>query len=567
MCSRSFWVPDGKHLMPVNSAASKFPTELKEIKYEIEAHAQKFGLDFFPVIFEVLDYATLNEVASYGGFPSRYPHWRFGMEYDRLSKSHAYGLSKIYEMVINNSPCYAYLLKCNNVVDQKLVMGHVYAHCDFFKNNLYFAHTNRKMVDEMANHGTRVQRYVDRYGTDQVEAFIDCCLSLENMIDPHWPFIRRRDKEARETTGTRRDLQASMAESKECGCSGDDNAASTCSGRCTQSGASECRGDQNRTQDLFPEEDDEPVSPKRLQSKGYMDAYINPPEFLEARTREIRAKRKLKKGFPENPEADVLLFLVEHAPLKNWQRDVLSIIREEAYYFLPQAQTKIMNEGWATYWHSRMMTEKILGDAEIIDYADHHSGTLGGSRLRLNPYKLGLELFRDIEERWNKGRFGKAYHECDDLAAREGWDLALGQGPEKIFEVRRNYNDLTFIDTFLTEDFCRRHRLFLFAKQGGTPHWVISNRDFERIKQLILTQLTNVGAPVIRVLDGNYGNRGDLLLTHQHEGVDLKWDFAQETLINLHRLWKRPVHVETIREEKRIRLSFDGKEAQASNLD
>ena len=139
--------------------ARKFPTELKEMKYEIEDHAQDFGLDFFPVIFEVLDYKESNEVAAYGGFPQRYPHWHFGMQFEGLSKSYAYGLSKIYEMVINNDPCYAYLLKCNNLVDQKLVMAHVYAHCDFFKNNLYFAHTNRKMVDEMANHATRIQRY------------------------------------------------------------------------------------------------------------------------------------------------------------------------------------------------------------------------------------------------------------------------------------------------------------------------------------------------------------------------------------------------------------------------
>ncbi len=550
-----------------HSTATKFPTELKEIKYEIEAHARDFGLDFFPVIFEILDYAALNEVASYGGFPYRYPHWRFGMEYDRLSKSHAYGLSKIYEMVINNNPCYAYLLKCNNVVDQKLVMGHVYAHCDFFKNNVYFAHTNRKMVDEMANHATRVQRYVDRYGADRVEAFIDCCLSLENLIDPHWPFIRRRDKEAPETVGWLNRLYASMAESKECRCEGGDDVACTCANRCGPPAASNGKGDQDSAADLFPDEDDEPVMPKRLQSKGYMDAYINPPDFLAARSREIRAKRRQQKRFPANPESDILLFLVENGPLKNWQRDVLSILREEAYYFLPQAQTKIMNEGWATYWHSRMMTEKVLGDAEIIDYADHHSGTVGGSRMRLNPYKLGLELFRDIEDRWNKGRFGKEYQECDDLRAREGWNLDLGRGQEKIFEVRRNYNDLTFIDTFLTEDFCRRHKLFLYAKQGGTPHWVISSRDFERIKQIILGNLTNVGAPVIRILDGNYGNRGELLLTHQHEGVDLKWDFARETLVNVHRLWKRPVHVETVKEEKKTRLSFDGKEAQAVNID
>ena len=153
----------------------------------------------------------------------------------------------------------------------------------------------------------------------------------------------------------------------------------------------------------------------------------------------------LDKRFPENPEADVLLFLIENAPLRNWQRDILSIVREEAYYFLPQAQTKIMNEGWATYWHSRIMTEKALKDSEVIDYADHHSGTVGGSRLRLNPYKLGLELFRDIEDRWDKGRFGPEYADCDDLAARDSWDHKLGLGQEKIFEVRRLYNDLTFI--------------------------------------------------------------------------------------------------------------------------
>jgi stage V sporulation protein R len=163
-----------------------FPTELKIIKYEIQEHARSFGLDFFPVIFEVLDYRELNEVAAYVGFPSRYPHWRFGMEYERLSKSQAYGLSKIYEMVINNDPCYAYLLKCNNLVDQKLVMSHVYAHCDFFKNNLYFASTNRKMVDEVANHATRIQRYADRYGAETVEAFIDCCSSLENDFFRFW---------------------------------------------------------------------------------------------------------------------------------------------------------------------------------------------------------------------------------------------------------------------------------------------------------------------------------------------------------------------------------------------
>ena len=152
------------------STVSKFalktalPTYLREEQRRIEGFAREFGLDFYPTIFEVLNYDQMNEVAAYGGFPTRYPHWRFGMEYERLSKSHEYGLSKIYEMVINNNPAIAYLLEGNSLVDQKLVMSHVYAHVDFFKNNFAFRTTDqgthrrsgeaiRKWIDTMANHG------------------------------------------------------------------------------------------------------------------------------------------------------------------------------------------------------------------------------------------------------------------------------------------------------------------------------------------------------------------------------------------------------------------------------
>ena len=127
------------------------PGELATLQLEIEAHARAYKLDFFDVVFEMLDYQQMNQVAAYGGFPTRYPHWRFGMEYEQLSKSYAYGLHKIYEMVINNDPTYAYLLEGNAFVDQKLVMAHVCGHADFFKHNVYFKHTNRKMVDAMAN--------------------------------------------------------------------------------------------------------------------------------------------------------------------------------------------------------------------------------------------------------------------------------------------------------------------------------------------------------------------------------------------------------------------------------
>src|SRR5450432_2460814 len=147
------------------------PANLAEIQGRIEGYARDYGLDFYPTVFELVDAEQLNAVAAYGGFPTRYPHWRFGMEYEQLSKGYTYGLSKIYELVINNDPCFAYLLEANAEVDQKLVMAHVYGHSDFFKNNFSFRHTNRRMVDEMANHGTRVRRWIDKLGVELIEDF------------------------------------------------------------------------------------------------------------------------------------------------------------------------------------------------------------------------------------------------------------------------------------------------------------------------------------------------------------------------------------------------------------
>ncbi len=483
------------------------PADLRELQAEIEDHARAFGLDFYDTIFEVLDYDELSEIAALGGFPTRYPHWRFGMEYEQLSKGYRYGLQKIYEMVINNDPCYAYLLRCNQRVDQKLVMAHVYGHNDFFKNNICFSRTNRKMMDEMANHGNRIRSYMDRHGEEAVESFIDSCLSLENLIDPHSPFIKRRDEVSR--------------------------------------------------YDFRPEEDDSSASEK-FASKKYMDEFINPPAFLKEQAKKREADKQKSKQFPENPERDVLLFLLEHAPLNAWQLDVLSIVREEAYYFAPQGQTKIMNEGWASFWHSTIMTTRILDHSEVVDYADHHSGTMATSPGRLNPYKLGIELLRDIEERWDRGQFGPEYDECDNYETRRKWDKQLGLGRQKIYEVRKIHSDVTFIDTFLTVDFCRRHNMFSFRYNDQHETYEIESREFKKIKDRLLFQLTNFGQPIIRVKDGNYRNRGELYLQQEHFGIDLKLDYAQDTLRHLNRLWTRPVHLETSVDGRTTLLSFDG---------
>lgn len=497
------------------STARTLPPELRDIQLRMEELGRGYGLDFFETIFEVLDLEELCMFAAYGGFPVRYPHWRFGAEFDELVKTHMYGLQRIYEMVINTDPCYAYLLNTNEMVDQKLVIAHVYGHCDFFKNNAWFSQTNRKMLDQMANHSTRINRYIDRFGFEKVEEFIDACLSLEDLIDTHSMHIKRAV-----------DVQAVP------------HAA------------------------LLREEDFEYLQgANRFPSKGYMDSFINPPEVLAQEARQKREKeeeREKKRSFPDEPQRDILLFLLEHAPLRDWQHDILAIIRDEAYYFAPQGQTKIMNEGWASYWHTFLMTRHGLNDSEVIDYADHHSGTVMMTPQRINPYKIGIELFRDIEERWNKGQFGYEWENCDDWQTKQKWDKQLGLGRKKIFEVRRVHNDITFIDTFLTPEFCARHKMFSFAFNEATENYEIASREFEKIKQQLLNSLTNHGRPFIYVVDANYRNRGELYLMHRYQGIELKQDYAQDSLKNLHKLWARPVHIETVIDEKPSIISFDG---------
>src|SRR3989338_4382024 len=426
----------------------KLSGELSTLRDEVRLYAKGYNLDFYEVIFELIDFNEMNEVAAYGGFPTRYPHWRFGMDYDYLAKGQRYGLQKIYELVINNDPCYAYLLKANSYTDQKLVMAHVYGHSDFFKNNQWFTHTDRRMIDRMANHASRIRRYADQYGFDVVENFIDHILSIEDHIDV--------------------------------------------------------------------------TSPSR---------------------------RVASLKFREHGEKDLLLYFLEKAPLEPWQQDILWIIREECFYFAPQRQTKIMNEGWASYWHSKILTEKALENSEVIDYADNHSSAVVQHPQSINPYKIGIELYKDIEERWNKKEPSQA-----------------NLGMHKIFEVRKTHNDITFLDTFLTEEFCERLGLFVYNYNPRTGNYEITSRKFEDVKEKLLFSLTNLGVPFIYVQDDNYDGRNELFLKHDHQGIDLDVRQAFAVLENIHFLWQKPIHLSTLVNGQRKLLSFDGSEQKERNV-
>jgi stage V sporulation protein R len=503
------------------------PEYLGTWQQKIEDHARTLGLDIFPQVFEVLSFEEMNEVAAYGGFPTRYPHWRWGMDFERLKKTGDWGLSRIYEMVINNNPAVAYLLEGNPLVDQKLVMAHVCGHNDFFKNNFAFKITDqdrrpptsdedlvvsrasnlpsRKWIDTFANHAARMRRHVERHGVEAVESFIDVCVSLENLIDPPGRLLEGR---ARPT----------------------------------------------------PPEEPVPVQVTRFAASEYMQSFVNPKEALEAERRKLEAERDRARKLPERPARDVLRFLLDHAPLERWERDVLEIVREEAYYFWPQAQTKIANEGWASYWHSKIMTGYAATGDEIVDYADRNASVLSTANGKLNPYKLGVELFRHIEDRWNRGQFGKDWEDCDDAEARRNWDRKLDLGRRKIFEVRALYTDVTLIDEFLTPEFVAEQKLYTFGWSNRNGRFELDTREFKAVKDKLLAQLTNFGNPFVAVEDANFDNRGELLLTHEHQGVDLDVDKARRTLENLTRVWRRPCALRTVIENRPTLLRFDGRE-------
>jgi stage V sporulation protein R len=174
---------------------------------------------------------------------------------------------------------------------------------------------------------------------------------------------------------------------------------------------------------------------------------------------------------------------------------------------------------------------------------------------------MGVELFRHIEDRWNRGQFGIEYQRCDDPHLRRQWNTEAGLGKEKVFEVRKIYNDVSFIDEFITPEFAEDQKLYIYGMNQSTGRYEIVDRDYTKVKRSLLDALTNFGNPIIKVVDANYKNRGELYLYHEWVARDLEFEAALRTLESVYKMWKRPVHIETTEGGKPRLLSFDGEEA------
>lgn len=237
---------------------------------------------------------------------------------------------------------------------------------------------------------------------------------------------------------------------------------------------------------------------------------------------------------PDVGSQDLLGFLAEKAPLSDWERDLVYMVREEALYFRPQILTKIMNEGWASFWHLRLMRALELADDEYVDFAKLHASILVGAPLQINPYQLGLAVWEEIA----------------------GPD---GGGLEEAFLVREVEDDVSFIRNHLSDQVMKRLGLFTYAKRGS--EWVVEETTPEKVRGQLVAQLLHGGRPLIEIVDDDYSH-GGLLLRHLDDGRPLDVRYALKTLELLERLWKHPVYLETCGQGHSEILSCDGSMAR-----
>lgn len=460
---------------------------------EITGIAKGYGLDFYPMRYEICPVDIIYTFGAYG-MPTRYSHWSFGKTFHRMKLQYDLGLSKIYELVINSNPCYAFLLEGNSLIHNKLIVAHVLAHCDFFKNNIRFKRTSTDMVESMSASAERIRAYEMEHGKQEVEDFLDAALSIQEHIDP--TVIRP------------------------------------------------------------------PIQPRKPKSKKEKPKFEGPYDDLWSLDEEEKKRKaeqdKLsseRKSFPEHPDKDVLLFIEENSSdLDDWQRDILTMLREEMLYFWPQLETKIMNEGWASYWHKKILREMDLTQSESIEFAQLNASVVSPSKTSINPYYLGVKIFEDIEKRWNEP--------TEQEQVRLG--RLPGKGLEKIFEVRETESDISFLRNYLTKQLVEDLDLYLFQKEG--QEYKIVEKQWGGVREELVSMRVNGGFPYMAVIDGDYLHQGELQLKHYYEGIELDLKYIEKTLPHVFRLWGRPVHLRTVVEDKDVLFSFRGDKVKRSFL-
>jgi len=461
-------------------------SELVEWDNRIREKAAEFGLDWFPQEFEICDHSGMLGYMAYSGMPSHYPHWSFGKAYEKLKTLYDYGVNGLpYEMVINSNPAIAYLMRDNTLLLQILTIAHVYGHNDFFKNNFTFKSATRA---ELTIEFFKAHAMRVRRYMEDPSIGVD---KVERILDAaHALAWQCRRNLAIRKLNRKEQVERAIE-------------------------AAQPRADPFQ----------------RLHGR---------PEFKEPETRKV----------PLEPDEDVLLFVRDHNPfLAEWERDLLTIVDEETKFFLPMMETKIMNEGWASYWHKQILESLDIDQGLRIEFIVRHNQVLRPMPGQINPYHLGFKIWEDIYRR----------HTDPTPDEVKKYGAPTKNGKDKIFEVREVERDTSFLRRYLTEEMMRELDMFQYEARGDD--YVVSKvSDEDNWKTVKETLIKNVGTgsiPVIKVEDADFGHNRTLYLKHYHDSRDLQLEYAEKTLAFVYRLWGRECVLETTLQGKRSLLCYN----------
>ena len=481
-------------------------SELQEWDDRIIELVERFGLNCYPQEFEICDHNEMLGYMAYSGMPARYSHWSYGKSFEREKTMYDHGVSGLpYEMVINSNPCLAYLMRDNTLALQILTIAHVYGHNDFFANNFTF--TSGTDARYTLEMFKNHAKRVDRYMQDP-----SIGLNLvEDTLD------------------------------------------------CAHSISLQCSKN---------------LAIKRLSEDEQRLRRWEQAQLPEDPYRDIHPTREYTTPdldrLPLEPNENILEFIASYNPyLPEWKKDVLRMVDQETRYFVPQMDTKIMNEGWASYWHHRVLRELKLPEGIHLEFLVRHSQVLRPSPGGLNPYHLGFILWHDIERRWNEGETGEEFLSKPRPKKTEGMDENDTPGRKKIFEIRESDRDSSFLRRFLTPQIMRELELFQHEKRGKDRviTKVADEESWETIKETLIRNVGTGSIPIIKVVDADFGKNRTLHLKHYHEGRDLLLEYAEHTLKNIGKLWEREVVLETELNGKPSMLRLDGDKLAVERLD
>ncbi len=460
--------------------------ELQKWDDTIKELVDIYKLNCYPQEFDICDHNEMLGYMAYSGMPSRYAHWSYGKSFEKQKTLYDYGVSGLpYEMVINSNPCLAYLMRDNSLLLQILTIAHVYGHNDFFANNFTFTT------------GTKAQYTIEMFKNhrDRMASYIeDPSIGIEQV-----------------------ESVLDHAHSLSYNCA------------------------RNLAITKLSQEEQRMRAWEQFQPQKDPHWEIHPKqEFVAPDLDKV----------PLEPEDDVLSFIAQYNPyLSEWKRDILRIVETEAKYFMPQIETKIMNEGWASYWHFKILNALNLPQGLHLEFLVKHNQVLRPHPGGLNPYHLGFIMWHDIERRWNAGETGMEYglsesHEPPDVTNLHENDTP---GRKKIFEVRESDRDSSFLRRFLTPEIMRDAHLFQHEKRGKERivTKVADEESWQDIKETLVKSVGTQSIPVIKVEDADFGKNRVLYLKHYHDGRDLQLEYAEHTLRHLAGLWEREVVLET----------------------